>query len=194
MGKEKYQKEIEALFKKSLVVSFDSVERIIKNRKNVKQYTKHLIRNLLKKGKIKSLAKGYYTFYDEPSLAVFCFKPAYLGLQDALSFHELWEQETIPVIITSRKVRQGIRKIIGMNILIRRINKKYLFGLNYEKQGNHFFPYSDVEKTFIDMIYFNEKVSEEAKENIMKRIDKKKLNSYLKLYPKRFRKRVLSFL
>lgn len=194
MGKEKYQKEIEALFERSPVVGFDSIERIIKSKKNVKQYAKQLTRNLLKKGKIKSLAKGYYTSHDESSLAVFCFKPAYLGLQDALSFHELWEQETIPIIITSRKVRQGIRKILGMNVLIRRIDKKYLFGFEYQKQGNFFLPYSDIEKTFIDMVYFNEKISGEAKKNILKRIDRKKLNSYLKKYPQKFRKRVLSYL
>jgi predicted transcriptional regulator of viral defense system len=194
MGKEKYQKEIEALFEKSPVVGFDSIERIIQSKKNVGQYAKQLIRNMLKKGKIKRLAKGYYTSRDESSLAVFCFKPAYLGLQDALSFHELWEQETIPIIITSRKIRQGIRKILGMNVLIRRIDKKYLFGFEYEKQGNFFLPYSDIEKTFIDMVYFNEKISEEAKENIIKIINKKKLNLYLKGYAKKFRKRVLSYL
>lgn len=194
MGKEKYQKEIEALFEKSPVVKFDPVERIVKSRKNVKQYAKQLIRNLLNKGKIKSLAKGCYSSHDEPSLAVFCFKPAYLGLQDALSFHELWEQETIPVIITSRKVRQGIRKVLGMNVLVRRMDKKYLFGFDYEKQGDFFLPYSDIEKTFIDMLYFNEKLTEEAKENITKRIDKKKLNLYLKNYPRKFRNRVLSLL
>lgn len=193
MGKEKYQKEIEALFEKSPVASFDSVERIIKSKKNVKQYTKQLIRNMLKKGKIKRLAKGHYTSYDDPSLAVFCFKPAYLGLQDALSFHELWEQETIPVVITARKIRQGIRKILGMNVLVRRIDKRYLFGFEYKEQGSLFLPYSDIEKTFIDMLYFNEKLSNEAVKNIIKRINKKRLNSYLKDYPRKFHKKVLNY-
>ena len=51
MGKEKYQKKIEELFKKSPVVSFNSIERIIRNKKEIKQYTKQLIRNLLLKEK-----------------------------------------------------------------------------------------------------------------------------------------------
>src|SRR3989344_3377756 len=131
MGKEKYQKDIEELFKKSPVVSFSSVARIIRGKKKTRQYQKQIIRNLLLKGKIKKLSKGYYTMFDEPSLIVFCFKPSYLGLQNALSFHNIWEQETIPVIITARKVRQGIRQVIGMNVLIRRIEKKYLFGFDY---------------------------------------------------------------
>jgi len=190
MGKEKYQKNVEALFKKSPVVSFSSVARIIKN----KEYSKQLIRNLLLKEKIKRLAKGYYTIYDDPSLSVFCFKPSYLGLQNALSFHNLWEQETIPVIITTRKVRPGIRKVVGMNVLIRRIEKKYFFGFEYYQEGDFYFPYSDIEKTFIDMLYFKEKLSEEAMKNIFKKINLKKLNAYLKIYPKSIQKQVLASL
>ena len=190
MGKEKYQKNVEALFKKSPVVSFSSVARIIKN----KEYSKQLIRNLLLKEKIKRLAKGYYTIYDDPSLSVFCFKPSYLGLQNALSFHNLWEQETIPVIITTRKVRPGIRKVVGMNVLIRRIEKKYFFGFEYYQAGDFYFPYSDIEKTFIDMLYFKEKLSEEAMKNIFKKINLKKLNAYLKIYPKSIQKQVLASL
>ncbi|MBC8500847.1 MAG: hypothetical protein ISS25_02215 [Nanoarchaeota archaeon] len=191
LGKIKYIKDLERLFEKSPVVDVNSIVRLIRNKKNVKQYQKQLIRNLVLKGRIKKLVKGFYTMHNDPSLAVFCIKPSYLGLQDALSFHELWEQETIPVIITTRKVRPGIRKILGSNILIRRIDKKYVFGINYEKQGDFYFPYSDIEKTFIDMIYFKQGISQEVRQEIIKKINMKKLNSYLKVYPKRFRKRFI---
>ncbi len=194
MGKEKYIRVIENLFGKSAVVSSSSIARIVKNKKKTKQYTKQLIRNLISKGKIKRLTKGYYTSYEEVSLSVFCFKPAYLGLQDAISFHDLWEQETIPIIITTRKIRQGIRKVMGMNVLIRRLNKEYFFGFSYHKEGNFYFPYSDIEKTFIDMVYFREKLSKEALKKIKRRIDKRKLNRYLEHYPPKFRKKVLKFL
>lgn len=192
MGKEKYQKQIEVLFEKSPVVDFSSITRIVKNKKNIKQYSKQLIRNLLLKNKIRKLAKGYYTKHNESGLAVFCFKPAYLGLQDALSFHNLWEQETIPVIITTKKVRQGIRKILdkNTNILIRKIDKKYFFGFDYYKEGDFYFPYSDIEKTFIDLIYFKQPMDEETLKNFKEKIDKKRLRNYLKKYPKKFRKRV----
>jgi len=190
MGKQKYQKYIEDLFKKSQIVTNNSIEKITNN----PQYARQLIRNLILKGKIKKLAKGFYTSHNNPELAVFCFKPAYLGLQDALSFHDLWEQETIPIIITSRKVRTGIRKIMGMNAMIRRINKKYLFGFDYSSQGKFSIPYSDVEKTFIDMVYFKEKLSKGVLEDIIKKINKRRLEKYLKLYPKRIKKRVMNLL
>jgi len=141
MGKQKYLKKVDELFKKSLIVKYSSIKRILKNR----EYAKQLVRNMILKGKIKKLTKGCYSLYDDPQLLVFCFKPAYLGLQDALSFHNLWEQETIPVIITSRKIRPGIRSVNGTNVLIRRLNKNYMFGFDYVKQGEIYFPYSDIE-------------------------------------------------
>lgn len=193
MGEEKYLEKVEAFFRKSPVVSFSSIERIV-NEKKKTGYTKQLVRNLLLKGKIKKLTKGFYSLEDNAQLVVFCFKPAYFGLQDALSFHDLWEQETIPVIITSRRVRTGLRKVLGVNILVRKIDKRYLFGFEYAKEGRHYFPYSDVEKTFIDMVYFKETVSKEVLANMKLKIDREKLNKYLVRYPKLIRSRVLACL
>ena len=187
MGKQKYLVFVNELFNKSPVVEFNSIDRLVNDKKQVKQYTKQLIRNLLLKGIIKNLTKGYYTKSDDTSLAVFCFKPSYLGLQDALSFHNLWEQETIPIIITSRKVRQVIREISKNNVLIRRMDEKYFFGIEYYQHGEFYLPYSDIEKTFIDMVYFKEKISEEVLSEILQKIDRRKLNSYLMHYPKKFR-------
>lgn len=187
MGKRKYVFAVESLFKKSPVVNAASLKRIVKS----KGYTKQLVRNMSAKGAIKRLAKGCYTSRDDPSLAVFCFEPAYLGLQDALSFHNLWEQETIPVIITAAMVRPGLRKSMGLNIMIKRINKKYLFGFDYQSCGAELYlPYSDIEKTLIDMVYFGQNLNRETIREIVKRIDKKKLGIYLKIYPEKIRKKV----
>jgi len=194
MGKQKYQDRVMNLFEKSPIVSYTSIERITNGKKAAKQYAKHLINNLIKKNKIKRITKGYYSVYDDPSLIVYSLKPAYLGLQDALSMHNLWEQETIPIILTSRKIRQGIRIINNSNVLIRRIDKKYIFGTELLKQGNLYFPYSDIEKTFIDMIYFKENFTKGTIKEIKQKINKTKLNSYLKHYPKQIKKRVLSVL
>ena len=111
-----------------------------------------------------------------------------------MSMHNLWQQETIPIIITTRNIRPGIRKIIDINVLIKRIRKKYFFGFNYHKQGNFYFPYSDIEKTFIDVVYFRIKLNKEEIKDILVKLDIKKLNSYLKIYPKITRKRVLSII
>jgi len=192
MGKRKYLDKIEELFEKSPVVSFSTINRIIKDKKKT-EYAKQLVRNLGRQGKIKVLAKGYYTKHDDPSLAVFCFKPAYLGLQSALSMHGLWEQETVPIIITATKARPGKRKILEMNVNIRRISKKYFFGFETYDDG-FYLPYSDVEKTLIDLIVFNERISLETMANIRKRIDEKKLKEYLGEYPGAIRKKLMNSL
>ncbi|MEK6871716.1 MAG: hypothetical protein AABX16_02330, partial [Nanoarchaeota archaeon] len=160
MGKKKYLDKIENLFQKSPVVTFDSIKMIVKDKKNVKQYAKQLIKNLIKQNKIKRITKGFYTIHEDPSLAVFCFS-GYLGIQNAMSFHNLWEQETVPIIVTSRKIRQGRREIFGANIIIKRIDRKYIFGFEYYKDGDFYLPYSDIEKTFIDMVYFRQPLGEE---------------------------------
>lgn len=189
MGKEKYLKAVEELFRKSPIVSSSSIAKIVKN----KLYTKQLIRNLILKGKIQRLTKGYYTAHDDPSLIVYCFKPSYLGLQDALSYHNLWEQETIPIIITTRKIRSGIRNILGVNVLIRRLQKKYFFGIEYDPKG-FYQPYSDTEKTFLDLVYFREMLSDETRRTIINKIDKKKLYTYLKVYSRKMKRRVEKYL
>lgn len=188
MGKVKHLPGVEALFGKSPVVSFDSVKKIVQGRKNKKQYARHLIRNLLLKGKIKKLTKGWYTRGNDSSHAVFCFQPAYFGLQDALSFQGIWEQETIPIIITTKRIKQGIRKIMGSNVLIRRIKKEYFFGFESHEQNGMYLPYSDVEKTLIDMLYFRENLSKEALKRILKKMDTKKFGDYLKRYPEKLQK------
>ena len=144
--------KIRELAKKNPYFTINDVKRITKN----KRYSYLLLNMLVKRGEIFRLAKGFYSKYDDPSLIVFYFKPAYIGLQDAMSYLNLWEQESITIIITTRKVRNGIRKVLGNNVLVKRINPHYFFGFDFLKIDNFYLPISDVEKTFIDLIYFNE--------------------------------------
>ena len=190
MGKVKYVGEVRKFFKESPVVDIESLKKFIK--KKNKDYIYLLINNLLKKKEIQQITKGFYSVYDDPSLIVYCFRPAYLGLQNAMSFHNLWEQETNPVVVTTKNIRKGIRKVFDRNVVMKRISPKYIFGFELYKDGDFYFPYSDIEKTFIDMVYFRQPLDEEAIDNFKKKIDKKKFRHYLKRYPKMFRNKVMS--
>jgi len=189
MGKRKYLDNILRLFDKSPIITFSSVERIVN-----RDYAKQVFNSLVKQGKIKRLTNGYYTKHEDPSLLVFCFGPSYLGLQSALSIHGLWEQETIPIILTSKKARIGLRNINGSKCYVRRINKKYMFGFEYLDDGGFYLPYSDLEKTVIDFIVFNEKITNDVLVKIKKRINKDKLNKYLGNYSSKINKKVQSVL
>jgi len=190
MGKRKHLDRIERLFEKSPVVFFDSLERIV----NSSAYAKLLVSHLLRQGKIKRLSKGCYTKHEDAGLAVFCFQPGYLGLQAALSHHGLWEQETIPVILTTRKVRGGIRPVLGSNVLMRRISQNSFFGQETVQEGSFYLPYSNLEKTLIDFVLFRERLSPDVLKEMKKRIDFGKLKRYLARYPPKIRERVLRLL
>ncbi|HLC91048.1 MAG TPA: hypothetical protein VJI15_04730 [Candidatus Nanoarchaeia archaeon] len=190
MGKTKYLKEIEQLFAKSPVVQASSISRLLKSKKKVKQYDRHVLRNLVKKGKIHRLMKGYYTSHNDPSLAVFCFQPAYLGGEDALSRHNLWEQETIPVIFTTRHVRRGLRKVMGTNVLLRMIPRELFFGVEYHTIGEMILPYSDKEKTVLDRLYFRKNIDKVEVKGWLKHLDQQRLKKYVECYPQKFQERI----
>jgi len=187
MGKVKYLSEIMKFFEKSPVVTITDIKLYLKQ----KSYSYLLLSNLVKQGRIKRLTKGYFTIYDDPVLSVFCFRPAYLGLQEALSIHNLWEQETNVVVVTTKRVRIGVHKILGSNVLVHRINPKYLFGINFVKYSDFFVPVSDIEKTLIDFIYFKQPLTKEKILEIKKEADKLKLKEYLKHYPKWVSEKIL---
>ena len=170
----KHIEKVRELFAKSPVVDISSIERVAG-----KKYAKLLVSKM--RGEIYRVTKGCYSKEDDPSLAVLCFSPAYLGLQSAMSFHGLWEQETIPIIITSRKVRTGLREIFDTNVLVRR--SEHIFGYEFYLDGKFYLPYSDIEKTLIDMVLFKERLDASVLDGFMKRLDRKRLDRYLRRYP-----------
>ena len=182
--------KVREYLKKTPVASVDSISRIVGS----KNYAYLLLNHLVKKGEVFRITKGYYSIESDPTLLVLCIKPSYLGLEDALSFHNLWEQETIPVIITPRKVRQGKRKVLKHNVLIRRILPKYFFGWDLMKYGNFLVPVSDVEKTLIDLVYFGKRIDKNLARRFKEKIDKGKLTSYLRKYPRNVRSKVTKML
>jgi len=190
MGKIKYLNHIREFFKQTPVVTSRDI-RLITKKKN---YSYLLIRNLIKRGDIKRITKGFYTIYEDPVLSVFCFKPCYIGLQNALSIHNLWEQETNVVIITAKSIRIGVRKIFDNNIILHRITPNLLFGYDLIKCGDFHIPVSDIEKTIIDLVYFNEIPDEKVISNIRKVINMEKLEKYLKEYPKKTKKKILEII
>ena len=178
--------EIIRLASKSPYFTIHDVKRILRNKK----YAYLALNILVKRGEIFRLAKGFYSKHDDPSLIVFYFKPAYLGLQDAMSYLNLWEQETASIVITVKRVRCGTRKILGNNVIVKRINPRYFFGFEFLKVGKFYLPVSNVEKTFVDLIYFNEWRRDYGK-YFRGKIDFKILEKYAENYPERVKERIV---
>ncbi len=181
MGTVKYKDAVLELVRKTPVVTIGSIRKIAGE-----QYVHLLIHTLAKKGLIHRITKGWYSRFDDPTMAVFCFQPAYLGLQNALSIHNIWEQETNTIILTAKKVREGTREIFGNNVVLRRIPSRLYFGVEYVQYGDAYFPVSDIEKTFLDFVYFKQPLDREVLNIIKRKIDRGKLKKYLKLYCREF--------
>lgn len=183
----KYAKSLREHFGKRAVFTARDVALYFSNKKLGDAYRNLLLHNLMKSGEIGQVKKGIYTFGDDIACVAFAYPPSYYGLQDALSMHGLWEQETNPVVITARRVRQGLRQFAGRNYLVRRISRKMFFGFSQERHNWMSVPVSDIEKTLIDFFHFRERLEPEALGEIKKRIDMRKLNEYLEKCPRKLR-------
>ncbi|RLE45672.1 hypothetical protein DRJ22_03855 [Candidatus Woesearchaeota archaeon] len=185
MGKIKYLKEIKAFINKTIVFSISDIKKILQEKKANPSYANLLITNLIKKNEIKRVTRGYYSKYSDPTVLAYCIKPSYIGLETALSIHDLWTQETNVVLLTPKRIRYGLRKILDSNVVVHHLSKKFFFGYEYIDYYDLKIPVSNIEKTFIDWIMYRKPLTKELEENFKKRINKKKLRAYLKKYNKK---------
>jgi len=190
----KYIGIVKENFKKQPVFSIKDLRVVLAKKGIGRAYSNLLVHNFLLKGELKKIAKGVYSFQNDVMVAGFAFSPFYYGLQEALSLRNLWEQETNPVIITPKKPRTGVRKIMGFNVLVRHINRKMFFGFDLIKYYDFWVPVSDPEKTLIDFIYFKEHLPKNALKELKAKIDKKKLKQYLKKCSPKLEKKVKEML
>jgi predicted transcriptional regulator of viral defense system len=166
------------------------VELLVRDRR----YASLLLHKMAKSGEIRRITKGWYTVRDDPLVSVFAFRPAYVGLQEALGLRDLWEQETNVVIVSSTRLRPGVRRILDSNVILHRIDAGHFFGIEYIRYGDFFIPVSDNEKTLIDLVYFNDLPGRDVLRRVVRSANKVRLDEYLKGYPERFRERVRKLL
>ncbi|ASI13816.1 transcriptional regulator antitoxin [Candidatus Mancarchaeum acidiphilum] len=154
-------------------------------------YYKIFMHNMVKSGNVFSVSRGRYTLHDDPVIAGFAFSPFYYGMEMALTYYKLWDYMTPISIVTTKRIRNGQIEILGRNASLRRIQKDKFFGYSmvYYKD-NLYIPMADIEKTFIDSVYFHSRFNKEVYAAMARKIDKKKLTRYLKLYNNSIEKQV----
>lgn len=189
-----YEKRLRDVYKEEYKFTKKDASKLFSKDKISNEYLDQLLHNLVKQNKIVRITNGSYTFKKDLMVSGFAYSPFYYGLQEALSLRNLHEQETNPVIITTNKIKPGIKTIQGSNVILRRIASKYFFGFDFIKYYNMEIPVSDYEKTLIDFVYYNEPLSKEVINDLKKKIDKKKLENYFSRYSKSTRNKVLSLI
>ncbi len=154
-------------------------------------YYKIFMHDMVKSGRAFGIRKGSYTLHDDPMFAGFIFSPFYYGLETALTYHKLWEYVTPITIITTRRVDDVKIKLLERNASVRRIQRKNFFGYSMVKYGNDLYvPIADVEKTFIDSVYFHDYFNKVVCSKIAKKVNIKRLHEYLKSYSDIVKKQV----
>lgn len=154
-----------------------------------KKYPKRFLQNMLVGNKIFRLAKGEYTVHRNSDVIGFAFSPFYYGLAYALSYYSVLEERANPVIITTKSVRSGTRKSMGINISVFKLPKRMFFGYVMVKGESFYYPVSNLEKTFLDLVYFDISLRKDTLHRLADRLDHKKLKEYLAHYPSRLQKK-----
>ncbi len=174
------------------IFTVQDVKTALSNKGISAGYVYLLFHNLVKRKEIIRITKAVYTFHKYDIVVGFAFYPFYYGFENALNMRGISEQGTNLIIITPKNVREGIRSFQGRNFRIKRIKNEFFFGYETMEYDGFKVPVSDLEKTIIDMFYFDDYIREELWPEILKNLDMKKLNLYLNRYDKKFRKRVLN--
>ena len=68
------------------------------------------------------------------------------------------------------------------------------FGYSLVEYGDFFIPVADSEKILIDMVYYHEFLPPEVKDEILRTVNKKKLQEYILMLPDYLKKRVIAFI
>jgi predicted transcriptional regulator of viral defense system len=187
MGKEVHTDKMLRFAQTTPVFTSRDVELLVGD----KGYALLTLHNMAKRGELHRISRGFYSVRDDPVVSIFTLRPAYVGLQDALSLRELWEQETNVVLVTSGRAKPGVRSVMGARVVVHRIDSRYFFGFDYVRyQGGFFVPVSDLEKTLIDLVYFGESPGRTVLHELARKADRRVIARYLHPYSKAFVSRI----
>ncbi len=185
----KYKKGFLEYFEKFPIFTFSDANMFLSKQGASQDYARKLISIMLKRGELQRVTKGHYTTKKDMDVIGYAFKPFYYGLGFALSYHGLSSQGYNLTVMTTKTVRSGVRRIFGTNVVIQRIPKELFLGYEDMTTQTFHFYISDIEKTLLDMLYFDFVVEDYVYVNTFKRINKAKIKRYLKRFSKRVTKR-----
>jgi hypothetical protein len=189
-------KEIAAHFANYPVFTYRDVKLYIEGgRRSVKNLPR-LISYMKSTGAISSIRKGAYTFNKDIMVTGFAYSPFYYGLLSALTIRELWTQNSKPEIMTLRKVRNSRSYVFEEKnniVFLHHVPVKYFFGFDTVNYGKLKVPVSNPEKTLIDLFYYKVKLPIQNYSGLLRAVNRKKSEEYLKMYNKRIAKTVLNF-
>ncbi len=164
-----------------------SVQQLANLTSSSKAIAKVYAARLVAKGLAQRIIRGKIAFTnDERVIAAQVVEPSYISLESALLIHGLIQQ--IPKYIECVTPTTS-RKIPSAGISYHRIPPALLFGYERVKSGNDYYFLALPEKALIDGAYLRA-YSKGLMQELMKKINNKKLKELLKQIPASQRKRI----
>ncbi len=119
------------------------------------------------KGYIKKLRRGFYMFSDlslnEQALCLIANKlyaPSYVSFETALSYYGLIPEGVYSLTSVSTKKTSNFKTQIAL-FSYRSIKPSLFFGYKLEKYMGQAYKIAEIEKAFLDYVYFNPKIADE---------------------------------
>ena len=152
------------------------------------RYAKLILHYMAKRGEIIRIRRGWYTFHQDPLVFIYTLPPgtAYYGLGFAAHIHGAWTQFPNPEILTyaaPRKIRTGIHRFPGTNIIVRRISLKLFGGYTLISYRDWLLPVSTPEKTLLDILYYKYPFRDEISRELFEKINPSEVARLLKEHP-----------
>jgi predicted transcriptional regulator of viral defense system len=146
-----------------------------------------------KRGYISKLKRGFYYFNDQVSdidpkeISFFIYQPSYISLETALSIYGLIPEMIYSNTALTTKANRKISNYFG-NFSYRHIHPKLFFAYKSINTKNGKYLIAEAEKALLDYFYLNlgqinnQQDLEGLRLNLqeVKKMDKKKINRYLK--------------
>ena len=162
-----------------------------------------------KKGYVKKICKGFYIFSDTKineqtlfAIANHIYEPSYISLEMALSIYGLIPEAVYVITSVTSKKTRVLNSTVG-NFMYKHVKPQLLFGYQIKEYNGYSYKIADVEKAFLDYLYFNSKIKDEESfesmrfnvEAFKEIINMQKFNNYLEAFENNaLKKRVKKFL
>ncbi|MFI5412843.1 MAG: hypothetical protein ACHQX1_03040 [Candidatus Micrarchaeales archaeon] len=190
----KYTKQFLKYFEKFPAFTVKDVKLFLRKNRADKSYYKIFLHNMIKSRRVFIIRRGSYTLHDDPMIAGFAFTPFYYGMETSLTHYKLWDYVTPISIITTNRIRKGSIELLGRNASIRKVQRDKFFGYSMIQYKDTYIPMADIEKTLIDSVYFHARFSKQVYAAMAKKINRRKLNNYLKHYSEIIKKQINNLL
>ncbi|MBI4043743.1 MAG: hypothetical protein HY393_02980 [Candidatus Diapherotrites archaeon] len=179
-----YEIRDKALRSGRAVFSVQQLANLISSSKlTAKVYASRLVRKKL----ARRLVRGKIAFTnDDYVVATQLIEPAYISLYSALLMHQLIQQVPADIECVTPKVA---RRLPGVGVNYHRIPSSLFFGFERVKADNDYYFLAIPEKALIDGLYLRA-YSKSTVAELMKKINRRRLNQLLDKIPEKTRKRI----